>query len=479
MKKIKIFLASSNELKYEREQIEIRICQKSKLWFDKGVFLHIDIWEDFSARMSLTGSQSEYNKFVKDADLIVFLAYSKVGMYTEEEFEHAFGQFQSTKKPFIFTYFKTPPENTEDSLAHFKQKLNELKHFYANFNDINDLWNQFNKELERLYNEGFTENRRPEKNRSETDITQTAEKIYNIEKIDSAEFEVSEGITERTKIISDQVEFSVYSPKTIRSGSNFILDVWASFLHQSSEVLLEAKSLGRENRLGVKKGISVSLGANLEVSVNIDSLDIEDPYDTLEWNGTPINASFSVHVPEETKIGNYNGKAIISYDGIVIAKVIFLVFIGEKEKMDYENVNRTTFYPKSAFASYSSEDRIAVLSRIDGMKKIAPNIDVFCDVLTLRSGEDWLERIKEEVSAKDIFYLFWSHHAAESEWVEKEWRLALNQRGIDYIDPVPLEDVDIAPPPQELKKKHFSSNISNLIKILEWKKQWKEDMLNV
>ena len=68
MKKIKIFLASSSELKTEREKFEIEIYRKCKAWFDKGVFLHLDIWEDMSARMSLAGSQSEYNKFVKDAD---------------------------------------------------------------------------------------------------------------------------------------------------------------------------------------------------------------------------------------------------------------------------------------------------------------------------------------------------------------------------------------------------------------------------
>lgn len=188
MRKIKIFLASSNELKSERDQFEIEIYRKCKLWFDKGVFLHLDIWEDLTAQMSLTGSQSEYNKFVKEADLFVFLAYSKVGMYTEEEFAHAFGHFQSTQKPFIFTYFKTPPANQEDSLAHFKLKLNELKHFYGNFHDINDLWNQFNKELDRLETEGFRENKRPERTGVKTNITQTADKIYNIDKIDNANF---------------------------------------------------------------------------------------------------------------------------------------------------------------------------------------------------------------------------------------------------------------------------------------------------
>ncbi len=152
--------------------------------------MHLDIWEDMTARLSATGSQSEYDKFVRDADLFVFLAYTKVGMYTGEEFENAFGQFNSTKKPFIYTYFKNPLGNVmvEDSLEAFKKKLSELKHFYSNFNDFNDLWNQFNKELERLEADGFTENKRTEKNASDTNITQTAEKIYNIDKIDTANF---------------------------------------------------------------------------------------------------------------------------------------------------------------------------------------------------------------------------------------------------------------------------------------------------
>ncbi len=190
MQKINIFLASSRELQAERQQFEIEIYRKTKTWFDKGLFLNLDIWEDMSGRMSATGSQSEYDKFVKNADLFVFLAYTKVGMYTAEEFENAFGQFNSTKKPFIYTYFKAPPDNVtvDDSLPAFKKKLSELKHFYSNFSDSNDLWNQFNKELERLEADGFTENKRPDKKDGNTNITQTAKKIYNIDKIDTANF---------------------------------------------------------------------------------------------------------------------------------------------------------------------------------------------------------------------------------------------------------------------------------------------------
>lgn len=161
MKKIKIFLASSNELQSEREHFERKIYRKCKDWIDRGIFLHLDIWEDLSAHMAIDGSQSEYNKFVHAADLFVLLAYTKVGMYTAEEFATAFGQFQSTQKPFIFTYFKTPDSViTDSSLAEFHQKLQDLKHFYSPFKDENDLWGQFNAELDRLETDEFMEFKR-------------------------------------------------------------------------------------------------------------------------------------------------------------------------------------------------------------------------------------------------------------------------------------------------------------------------------
>lgn len=189
MKKIKIFLASSNKLKPEREHFELEIYRKCKSWFDKGIFLHLDIWEDLSARMSNTRSQDEYNKFVRSTDLFVLLAYSKVGMYTDEEFEKAFGQFQSTQKPFIFTYFKTPKGIVpETSLKDFHQKLKDLGHFYCQFTDSNDLWNQFNKELDRLEADTFKANKWVNSKSGERTNNQQAEKIYNIKKIDKASF---------------------------------------------------------------------------------------------------------------------------------------------------------------------------------------------------------------------------------------------------------------------------------------------------
>lgn len=158
MKTIRIFLASSIELADDRRRFETEIYRKHKLWAVKGTSLHLDIWEDLTARMSATRLQDEYNTKVREADLFVLLAYSKVGMYTAEEFETAFGAFQTRKKPFIFTYFKTGAVAVEPSLQQFKDRLAALGHFYSQYESFSDLWLQFNRELDRLLLADFEEN---------------------------------------------------------------------------------------------------------------------------------------------------------------------------------------------------------------------------------------------------------------------------------------------------------------------------------
>ena len=158
----KIFLASSSELKENREQFEIFINRKNKEWHHKGVFLELVIWEDFVDAMSKTRLQDEYNKAIKECDIFIMLFFTKVGKYTEEEFETAFGQFKKTNKPFIFTYFNTKKNTVtvkkdNASLIKFKKKLDKLGHFYTTYKNIEDLQLKFNKQLEKLVANGFIE----------------------------------------------------------------------------------------------------------------------------------------------------------------------------------------------------------------------------------------------------------------------------------------------------------------------------------
>ena len=155
-KTIKIFLASSSELKEDRKEFEIFINRKNNEYIQEGIFLKLVLWEDFLNAMSRTRSQDEYNRAIATCDVFVSLFFTKVGQYTEEEFLVAVETFMNSDKPLIFTYFKDAAINTSRitpdimTLLSFKNKLSEMGHFYQNYTDANDLIRQFGDQLIKL-----------------------------------------------------------------------------------------------------------------------------------------------------------------------------------------------------------------------------------------------------------------------------------------------------------------------------------------
>lgn len=154
---IKIFLASSAELKSDRKDFKAFIYEKSKSWESRGISLEPIMWEDFIEAMSKTRLQDEYNKAVKEADIFVMLFFTKVGKYTKEEFETAFGHFQETSKLKIYTYFKDADIRTGNitrdiqTMLDFKDRLIELGHFHSTYSNTDNLLFQFNKQLDKLF----------------------------------------------------------------------------------------------------------------------------------------------------------------------------------------------------------------------------------------------------------------------------------------------------------------------------------------
>ncbi len=91
------------------------------------------------------------------------LFWTKIGPYTEEEFETALAQFKATSKPVIFTYFKDAPNiesaNEDDlmNLLAFKKRLKNLGHFVTVYKNIDELKLHFNGQLDKLAASGFIE----------------------------------------------------------------------------------------------------------------------------------------------------------------------------------------------------------------------------------------------------------------------------------------------------------------------------------
>ncbi len=161
MKRLKVSLSSSYELKADREQFEIFVNRRNKSWADQGIFIELVIWEDFLDHMSVDGLQAEYNKVMRESDIFVMLYHTKVGPYTASEFETAFGTFQENGRPIIYTYFKdvaydatSIPERDSLSLKAFQAKLAELQHFPTVYKNIEGLLLHFGGQLDKLRDGG-------------------------------------------------------------------------------------------------------------------------------------------------------------------------------------------------------------------------------------------------------------------------------------------------------------------------------------
>jgi hypothetical protein len=153
----KIFLASSEELRADRVAFELMIGQLNQDWVPRDMFFHLLVWENFIDAMSKEGLQQEYNKAIQGCDIFVLLFFTKVGPYTAEEFETAFGIFRAGNKPLIYTYFKDDLVLTGDidesiiSLLEFKKKLGALRHYYTRYRSAEELKWLFSRQLDKLY----------------------------------------------------------------------------------------------------------------------------------------------------------------------------------------------------------------------------------------------------------------------------------------------------------------------------------------
>jgi hypothetical protein len=199
----------------------------------------------------------------------------------------------------------------------------------------------------------------------------------------------------------------------------------------------------------------------LTLLLRLDGFKVTDNRESFFWLGEITNVPFIVEASADLRPGVYPGQISILHAGMLLTRLVFDVevgtAIGETARL---GVRRERI--SSAFASYASADREEVLRRVQGI--MAAGVDVFLDVLSLRAGDAWEEQLIENIREKDVFYLFWSIAASKSQWVEREWRYALNEKGIEYIQPIPLSDPREAPPPQELAGRHFNDLILAYLK---------------
>jgi hypothetical protein len=267
---------------------------------------------------------------------------------------------------------------------------------------------------------------------------------------------------------ADEVHFTVTAPASIGPGTSAELIMWAHLREDEELVLRKAMvTLGIRSiqRLFARSvgPVEIDKGTVVSVVTQIEGVEIANPNSRIVWSGSVGCTNVIVTVPKNAYPGTRRGTSFIRLNGVEVARIDFLLLIGRNRRHRNELSSEIRRY-RRAFASYASEDRDLVLMHVHGMRKIAPNLEIFVDVMSLRSGDDWAQRLYKAIKSTDVFYLFWCRHALRSEWVQREWRWAYNTHGAAFINPVPLEPPQAAPPPVELSGKQFNDPLLSFLK---------------
>lgn len=252
------------------------------------------------------------------------------------------------------------------------------------------------------------------------------------------------------------VEFSALSPKTVEKGDFTTVEIVAyegDYRYVVDKLIENADSETRET---VDSPRRIADNTMIKVVLSSPHIEIEDEEITQEWVGRYLVFRFNLEIPEDFDRKKIKLVARVYFNDVIATNLSFSINC-EGENSETLDVIRKDV--SSAFMSYASEDRAEVVSVIQGMKKVRPDLHIFFDVDSLRSGEDWKKCIMEEIEKSDVLYLCWSQHASESIYVEAEWKYALSLRGVDSIEPIPLVPPSKCPPPKELDSKHFNDRM--------------------
>ena len=156
MKTIKVFIASSNELREERLEFSELFEHLNRVFKCRGVELEISKWEFLDESMGPLHKQEEYNREIKTCDICLVLYWTKIGDYTREELDVAYNELRAGRKPYkLYIYFKEVGEIGKEVMKFKADFEKRYGHFYCKYENIDTLKLRFLLQFENYQNSGL------------------------------------------------------------------------------------------------------------------------------------------------------------------------------------------------------------------------------------------------------------------------------------------------------------------------------------
>ncbi|MEM7369607.1 MAG: TIR domain-containing protein [Bacteroidota bacterium] len=265
----------------------------------------------------------------------------------------------------------------------------------------------------------------------------------------------------------DIVNMTVYSPEQVERGSSFLISVFAHLYEQRVEVEEMAKEMDAENKRQGGKTLNTPIerGSQLTFRLSIEDWELFEPVQQLTWFGQPSSVEFDVDVPEVYPKKKAIGTLIVSNTNGPVGRMRFNLSVMDSSS-ESQAQDKTAYVETSsqrytqAYLSYAPEDQDIVDLQVEKLRE-----NGIASFLNIKEDSDhWEDHAMVALRKSDVFLLFWSDAANQSEEVEIEYQTALGLRygGEERLpDLIPIPVGDSWPdPPEDLAFLNFKTKPS-------------------
>jgi hypothetical protein len=257
----------------------------------------------------------------------------------------------------------------------------------------------------------------------------------------------------------EQVIFTAGYPGRIVPGSDYLVRVYLHLQADLQEIVTRLEQVTAQfgaypRRADSEPNQRIPIGTNLEVTPRINWVRTVPAQQQVTWTGAIEELSFRIRYagPEQAPVP-CSGFIDISTCGLVVAQIPISIQVKTGE---VQIAPQTVGMISRVFASYSHQDEPVVRACKAAYRALG--IQLFIDKDDILSGELWRGVLRRSIADHDLFQLFWSQTAADSNEVANEWKLAKEiapARTTDFIRPLywtePMPAV-----PEALQDMHFA-----------------------
>ena len=258
---------------------------------------------------------------------------------------------------------------------------------------------------------------------------------------------------------TDKVHFTAFYLKEMKPNEWQPLHAYVYKKFVEDKVLSDARQELGDKMASFRQADSpvqqkISEGAMIVATPRLNGFQFNPPMVAIGFYKDWHRLDFELRATDAPLYQASNGQLVFTVEGVIVAEIPLSIYVSDAT-FSGETQHVTQKIYEAVFASYSHRDT-GIVERVERAVRTL-GLDYLRDVSSLKSGQHWSDELLQLIERADIFQLFWSPNAAESDYVRQEYEHALKlaRDTNTFIRPVYWQ-LPMFDPPTALQHLHFA-----------------------